>query len=106
MIGKGSRYENARSFAADKEGGLIFAGIRPREIGPAAGVIEHQVKAGDRLDLMARHYYNDDRLWWRIVDANPRFLVAGTMVLEADDPNGLGRESMVGSTILIPKARD
>ena len=85
-------------------------GIRPREIGLAAGVIEHQVKAGDRLDLMARHYYNDDRLWWRIADANSLLLYAGDMVLETDDPDGsgegLGRVSMVGSTILIPKARE
>ena len=110
MIGRGSRYRNARRFTPREEGGEAFAGIRPREIGLAVGVVEHRVTAGERLDLLARHYYNDDRLWWRIADANPRFLYAGDMVLEADDPDGsgegLGRESMVGSTILIPKARE
>jgi len=54
------------------------------------------VQAGDRLDLLARHYYNDDRLWWRITDANPDFLYAGDMVLEG----------MEGRVILIPKAKE
>jgi len=58
--------------------------------------VEHVIAAGDRLDLLARHYYNDDRLWWRIVDANPAFLYAGDMVLESKE----------GQVILIPKAKE
>jgi nucleoid-associated protein YgaU len=30
----------------------------------------HLVKAGDRLDLLAQHYYGDPLLAWRIADAN------------------------------------
>ena len=74
----------------------MFAGIRPRSIGPATGVIEHVIKTGERLDLLAGNYYNDDRLWWRIVDANPEFLFAGDLVLDR----------MEGQVILIPKARE
>ena len=95
MFIKGSRYAKSRTFDATADGTVVFEGIRPREIGAAPGVIEHVVTAGDRLDLLAGHYYNDDRLWWRIVDANPEFLFAGDMVLE----------EMEGQVILIPKAR-
>lgn len=96
MFQKGSRYEKCVQFTALPDGTIPFEGIRPRAIGVATGVVEHQVKAGDRLDLLARHYYNDDRLWWRIVDANPDFLFGGDMVLEA----------MEGLVILIPKAKE
>lgn len=87
---KGSRYENTRRFT-----GTAFTGVRPREIEPAAGVLEHRVLAGQRLDLLALHYYNDDRRWWRILDANPDLLHAGDLTLDR----------LEGETILIPRAR-
>lgn len=96
MFQKGSRYETTSLFQPDAGGRTVFEGVRPRPIGPAPGVVEHTVQAGDRLDLLARHYYNDDRLWWRIVDANPEFVLGGDMVLEP----------MEGEIILIPKARE
>jgi nucleoid-associated protein YgaU len=96
MFLRGSRYAKARSFGPDSDGNEVFPGVRAREIGLATGVIEHVVQAGDRLDLLARHYYNDDRLWWRIVDANPRFVFAGNMV----------SQDMEGEVILIPRARE
>jgi len=45
--------------------------------------------------LLARHYYNDDRLWWRILDANPDILHAGDLCVA----------ERLGETILIPRAR-
>jgi nucleoid-associated protein YgaU len=96
MLQKGTRYAKARIFDPAPDGAMVFEGIRPRDIEPAEGVIEHVIKAGDRLDLLAGHYYNDDRLWWRIVDANPEFLYGGDMVLDA----------MAGQVVLIPKARE
>lgn len=96
MFQKDSRYAAARPFDVPAGRETAFQGIRPRSIGPAAGVIEHVVQAGDRLDLLAGHYYNDSRLWWRIVDANRDFLCAADMLLE----------QMQGQTILIPKARE
>ncbi len=121
MFVKRSRYEKARPFVGEEGAPHPFRGVRPREIGPAPGVIEHTVRAGDRLDLLARHYYNDDRLWWRIVDANPEFLCGGDMVLERDlveldgklvetdqpaPSEEIVRPGMVGKVIVIPRARE
>jgi len=88
---RASRYDGVPLFADEPH-----AGPRPRDIGPAEGVVEHVVRDGDRLDALARQYYNDDRLWWRIADANPEFAFAGELVAP-------GR---VGATILIPRARE
>jgi nucleoid-associated protein YgaU len=113
MIRKGSRYEKARSFVAAEGATEVFPGVRPREIGPATGVIEHTVRSGDRLDLLARHYYNDGRLWWRILDANPEILYGGDAERNTESDNGADGaggtpevESMVGRTIVIPRARE
>jgi len=112
MFLPGSRYEKARPFTVGKGATGPFPGVRPRAIAPTPGVIEHIVQAGDRLDLLARHYYNDDRLWWRIVDANTEIFYVGDLVREnevrdmdapATDPPLL--ESMVGRSIVIPRAR-
>lgn len=112
MFRKGSRYEEARSFAPAEGETEAFPGVRPREIGPATGVIEHTVRSGDRLDLMARHYYDDARLWWRILDANPEILYAGDAVRDegegteaGSEPEVLESSSMVGRTLVIPRGR-
>lgn len=109
MFLKGSRYEQARPFVSE-DGSVPFPGVRPREIAPAPPVLEHTVQAGDRLDRLARHYYNDDRLWWRIVDANPEVFYGGDLLRENADAlpvaNGtLSLERMVGRAILIPRAK-
>ncbi|MGD2114557.1 MAG: hypothetical protein PVG07_05885 [Acidobacteriota bacterium] len=114
MFRRGSRYEKARSFAPAEGATEAFPGVRPREIGAATGVIEHTVRSGDRLDLLARHYYNDGRLWWRILDANPEILYGGDAVLDPADGEASAdpmdpmesMESMVGRTIVIPRARE
>jgi phage tail protein X len=94
MFVRGSRYQDALPFT--RAGEQAFGGVRPRAIGVASGVIEHVVRAGDRLDLLARHYYNDDRLGWRILDANPDILHGAVLLTEA----------MQGEVILIPRARE
>lgn len=96
MFQKGSRYAKTRLFDPTPDGETVFEGIRPRPIGPATGVIEHVVKTGERLDLLSGHYYNDNRLWWRIVDANPAYLFGADVLLE----------DMEGQVILIPKVRE
>jgi hypothetical protein len=116
-----SRYLGVRPFVGQGDSPPPFRGARPREIGTATGRIEHTVRAGDRLDALARHYYNDDRLWWRIVDANPEFLFGADMVLENSlvELDGLSferrnppedalvvRESMIGRVIVIPGAHE
>jgi len=94
MLSKKSRYRDTERLRLP--GDESFGGLRPRSIGPATGVIEHEVQAGDRLDALARHYYDDDRLWWRIVDANPQFVFAAHLL----------DEDAAGEVILIPKAQD
>jgi hypothetical protein len=96
MLVKKSRYRDAKTFEPLSDGSEVFPGLRARSIGPATGMIEHEVSASDRLDQLARNYYNDDRLWWRIVDANPEFVFG---------PDMLG-EDMAGRVILIPKIKE
>lgn len=93
---KNSRYQAARRFEVDEKGQLRCKGLRPRVIGAALGVIEHVVRDGDRLDLLAGHYYNDPRLWWRILDANPDLSCGVEVSLSA----------RAGEVILIPKAKE
>jgi len=96
MLIKKSRYKEAPLFEPSEDGREVFSGVKARAVGDATGVVEHEVQATDRLDLLARHYYNDDRLWWRIADANPQFIFGPCM---------LGPE-MVGQAILIPKIKE
>jgi len=96
---KGTRYRASVEFQPDENGNVIFRGIRARPTGVADGVIEHQMKEGERLDLLALHYYNNARLWWRIIDANPGVLCA----LDLSISKSINRE-LVGATIIIPRA--
>lgn len=96
MLTKKSRYKGAPFFEPLADGTEVFPGLRAREIGPATGVVEHEVKAGDRLDQLARHYYNSDRHWHRIVDANPEFSFGPDMLCD----------EMAGRVILIPKLKE
>lgn len=96
MFLKNTRYKNVRAFEADENGVVRCKGSRPRDIGDAAGVIEYTLREGDRLDLLAYHFYSDTRLWWRILDANP------------DLHNGveISLKDRAGEIILIPKAKE
>ena len=35
------------------------------------GIERHRVRQGEAIDLLANLFYGSDRLWWRILDANP-----------------------------------
>ncbi len=96
MISRGSRYENPRQFKGDQGKDPVFAGIRSRKISPAAGVLEYTVVAGDRLDLLSLHFYNNSYRWWRILDANPQIIFAADLMLE----------EYIGETILIPRSTE
>ena len=93
MFQKQSRYKNVLKFVFDTEKDNAFNGYRTRDFISPVGVIEHTVKQGDRLDLLALYYYNNDRMWWRIVDANPQFIYSGNMI----------NKNMIGDVIVIPK---
>ncbi len=97
VIEKGSRYESAKPFFSGENGKeTVFGGVRPREIDPAAGVLEYTVKEGDRLDLLSLHFYNNTRRWWRILDANPQIIFGADLMLS----------KYAGETILIPRSTE
>ncbi|HEX5687850.1 MAG TPA: hypothetical protein VFY73_27865 [Ideonella sp.] len=114
MFLKDSRYLPAHRFEPLPDGSMPFKGVRPRWIGPATGVLEHGLQPGERLDWLATHYFNDSRLWWRIVDANSDLLCA--LELEApglrpppgaggtEDPSPTADD--FGVVALIPRARE
>ena len=96
MFLKNARYHGIVRFVPDPDGRVDFPGIRPRPIPPTEAVLEHTVQTGDRLDALARHYYGNDRLWWRILDANPQIIFAGHLLVE----------EMEGDAILIPRTKE
>jgi hypothetical protein len=101
-----SRYADVKPFEPDARGGPRFLGLLPRPVTRAKGMVEHTVVAGERLDQLALGFFNDDRHWWRILDANPGVRCGTDVVLElpkaaqAEDP--FGRVDTVGSTIVVP----
>jgi hypothetical protein len=105
-MAKRSRYADVAPFDPDPLGRANFKGLLPRPVAPAAGAVEHNVVAGERPDRLGLSYFNDDRRWWRVLDANVGFLCGTDVVLElsksdeADD--SFGRVNMVGRTILVP----
>jgi len=95
MFDKGTRYINTNLFS-NLDGEVVFKGIRPRTISITEGVLEHVVDENDRLDLLALKYYNNSRLWWKILDANPEILYAGDLSLSES----------VGMTMVIPQSKN
>ena len=96
-----SRYKDPKYFAAESGLQPLFQGIRPRDIGPATGIVEYPLKEWDRIDRLALNYYNDADLWWRILDANPEVLCATDLFIE---PKARGNREADEKTLLIPGA--
>lgn len=48
---------------------VIALPLGPRQIGPI--VARHRVSAGEQIDLLAHRFYGDERLYDRLLDANP-----------------------------------
>lgn len=104
MFQKDSRYQKSPVFKTETSIPSFFKGVRPRIPTKATPVLEHTVQEGERPDLLARHYYNDPRQWWRILDANPDIFYAGDLT-----PQGARHETeeeKIGMVILIPKAEE
>ena len=98
-----SRYKDSKHFTAEPGLPAPFRGIRPRDIGPATGIIEYQMKDWDRMDRLSFNYYNDVDLWWRILDANPEVLCAADIFIEPETRESDGRQADL-KTLLIPGA--
>ncbi len=116
MLLKDSRYASARRFAPREGGSLPFKGLRPRPIGTATPVVEHVLQTGERFDGLGQHYFNDPRLWWRILDANADVLCAAELELPGlpplRRPSGQGPAApkdetpSLGETLLVPRAKE
>ena len=99
-----TRYQDAKYFTGEQPGSShAFRGIRQRDIGPATGIVEYQLKQWDRLDALAFNYYNTVDLWWRILDANPETLCAIDLFIEPEAQDSPQQET---KTILIPGASE
>ena len=104
-----SRYRSVKSFGPDPRGNSDFIGVRPRDIPHVEALAEHMVKAGERGEQLSQFYYKEPRLWYRLGDANSRFLYSEDMVLDRENSEKtdiLNREDRIGRIILIPGARD
>lgn len=105
-MAKRSRYADVMPFDPDPFGRTSFKGLLPRSIARAPGAIEHSIVAGERLDQLSLSYFNDDRHWWRIVDANAGFLCGTDMTVELsaaeEEQDPFGRRSMIGRTVIVP----
>ena len=93
MLSQSSRYRNTQPFESEEPMARQFQGTRARDIRPVPGVIEHTLTRGERLDLLALHYYGDSQRWWLILDANPGVFYAGD----------LESEELAGTVIVIPQ---
>ncbi|MGM1062648.1 tail protein X [Saccharothrix sp. Mg75] len=82
---RGSRYHGVPAAVHVMPDGEAVPHLTRRLLPPDAGtaVSEHEVTAGDRVDLLAHRYYGDAQAWWRIADANP--------VVDPDDLTEPGR---------------
>jgi len=99
-----SRYKGSKHFTGEQGVPAPFRGIRQRDMGPATGIVEYQLKPWDRIDRIAFDYYNDDGLWWRILDANPEYLCA--VDLFEQERHASGNQDTAEKTLLIPGARE
>ncbi len=91
MFFKGSRYQFVAESEWNDGRGRRVRYKKIRFIGDALADFAHEVVQGDRLDLLAHHYYRDPERFWRICDLN-----------RGRWPDDLTAEP--GRTLLIPPA--
>ena len=64
-----SRYSGL-SVVTDEHGSHVVQRPIPPLQAPAGSVV-HTLIVGENLEQLARRYYGQEDLWWRIADANP-----------------------------------
>ena len=67
-----SRYLNTTMYNRLNSDTYVFR-IRERNTFSEEGVQFYEWKGGDTLDVVAYNYYDDCRLRWAILDANPKY---------------------------------
>ncbi|HET9872853.1 MAG TPA: LysM domain-containing protein [Propionibacteriaceae bacterium] len=95
MTAPGSRYAEVarRTRVVDLGDGELHPVLPIRFLPPPEGFFEHTVVDGDRLDLLAAHYYEQADRFWVLADANPAvdpetLLVPGARIVVPPDRSG------------------
>ena len=71
MVFQGSRYADAEVITPRAHDGQKRRVLDMRRVTVAPSAHEHTVSEGERLDLLAGHFYSDPQKYWLILDANP-----------------------------------
>lgn len=66
-----SRYAASRPITVGAASGEERTMLAPRVAPAPATNGTYEVRAGDRLDLLAHAAFADSTQWWRLADANP-----------------------------------
>lgn len=72
-IYKRSRYEGTYLFQDPETNHIFVDPIREPKFSEEREDFYRQIRAGDRLDIIAKEMYGDERLEWILVDANPQY---------------------------------
>lgn len=86
MFSRISRYRTLPDIVATDAEGRTLVSKTLRPLPAAPGTFHHTVEETDRLDHLAYKYYRQPSKWWRLSDANPKFLSPQAL---------LGKESIV-----------
>lgn len=75
MIYTDSRYASGNFFAARKQySDTSHATVLRQFPTDTSGYHIYSWQEGDRIDLIARRFYNDASVWWKIMDYNPEVI--------------------------------
>jgi hypothetical protein len=70
---KNSRYEGSYIFQDPDTGNTFIDPIRVPQYGEKKEDFVRQIKDGDRIYLIAKEVYGDEKLEWILMDANPQY---------------------------------
>lgn len=92
MIYRGSRFIG-NYLIRDRHSGVDYLSFPELDKLPKSeGDKVYQFKAGDRLDILAKRFYNDPQLAWKILYANPNYTneleIEEGAILTIPNPNG------------------
>lgn len=99
MFKDSSRYAKQKTVEVELKNGRSITAVTLRRIPPTDGA-PIQVKANDRLDVMALRKYKDSTRFWHVADANSE-LQANDLVKSEPIDNPLVPEP--ARTILVPE---
>lgn len=99
MFKESSRYAKQKTVEVELENGRSASAVTLRKIPPTDGV-PTQVKATDRLDVIALRKYKDSTKFWHVADANTE-LQANDLV--KTEPRGNPLVSEPARSILVPE---